>query len=141
MFLGEHEYRLDQKGRVTIPARFREALKEGFVLCRGLERCINVYHLSEWNRLSERQLDLPANREKTRRINRFTFSSAFPGEMDNLGRVVLPGALREYAQIKDEVTIAGIGRHIEIWDKGFWLAEKKRMEEQAWHIAEGLEER
>ena len=139
MFLGEYDYRIDQKGRVAIPAKLREAFRDGVVLSRGFDNCIAVYPVAEWQRVADRLATLPLTRSNARRVNRFTFSGAFSLELDRLGRVVLPSALRQYAQIKEDVIIAGVGRFIEIWSKALWAAEQSVMSEQAGEIAEATE--
>lgn len=139
MLVGQYEYNIDQKGRVAIPARFREAFKEGLVLSQGFDRCIIVYPTEEWKRRAEKLAALPITRSNHRRINRATFSSAFSLELDRQGRVVLPLGLREYAQIGSEVVIAGIHSYLEIWSKDLWGAEKTLMSAQASEIAEAVE--
>ena len=141
MFLGEYDYRIDEKGRVAIPAKFREPFKEGLVLSRGFDKCIIVYPLSEWTKVAQRLTTLPMTRSKSRRINRATFSTAFSSELDRQGRVILPPALRQYAGIKDGVVIAGLYEYLEIWSHELWAAERALMDEQAWQLAEGLEVR
>ncbi|MBT9160076.1 MAG: division/cell wall cluster transcriptional repressor MraZ [Dehalococcoidia bacterium] len=139
MILGEYEYRIDQKGRVSIPAKLRKVFQDGLVLARGFDRCVLAYPLPEWQRICDRFADLPTTLDKNRRIIRFTFARAFSAELDRQGRVVLPSPLREYAGIKDVAVIAGGNKHLEIWSKELWEREKLLMDEQAWQIAEGME--
>ena len=142
MFTGEYEYKIDQKGRVPFPPKFREELRRGMVMSRGLERCINVYPLSEWQKMSEKLATLlPPTRSKARRMSRFTFATAFSAELDGQGRVALPLPLRQYAEIGETVIIAGLNNYIEIWSKENWEAETELMKDQAWQISEGIEER
>ena len=139
MLLGEYEYRIDQKGRVSIPAKLRKEFHDGLVLTRGFDRCVLAYPLAEWQKYSE-GFSLPAVApDKNRRLNRIIFSSAFNLELDRQGRVALPSPLRQYAQIKDSVIVSGANRFLEIWDKGTWDKEKLLMDEQAWQLAEGIE--
>ena len=139
MLLGEYEYRIDQKGRVAIPAKLRKEFHEGLVLTRGFDRCILVYPLSEWHKICQSFANLPITRDKNRRLIRITFAAAFCAELDGQGRIALPSPLREYAQIKDVVIMAGGNRYLEIWSKELWEKEKLLMEEQAWQLAEGME--
>lgn len=139
MFLGEYEHSLDQKGRIAIPSRFRNAFVEGIVLARGYDRCIIAYPLAEWKKLADKLSSLSVTRGINRRINRSTFSSAFAQELDGQGRVLLPPSLRDYAQIKDGVIIAGVHNYLEIWGKELWGQEREIMEEQSWKIAEAIE--
>lgn len=139
MFLGEYELRIDHKGRVAIPARFREAFRDGLVLSRGFDKCLIVYTMVEWQEVAARLVALPLTQIKPRRITRFTFSGAFDLELDRQGRVILPPALRGYAEISDEVIIAGAYSHLQIWAKELWTAEKQFMTEHAAEIAETVE--
>ncbi|MBT9148852.1 MAG: Transcriptional regulator MraZ [Dehalococcoidia bacterium] len=139
MILGEYEYRIDQKGRVAIPAKLRKAFQDGLVLTRGFDRCILAYPLPEWQRICERFADLPTTRDKNRRLIRITFASAFSAELDGQGRVALPSPLREYAGIKDVAVMAGGNKYLEIWSKESWENEKLLMDERAWQLAEGME--
>lgn len=141
MFLGEYEYKIDPKGRVAIPPKFRGEFWEGIVLARGLERCIIAYPPPVWKEITERFNTLPIARSKSRRISRTIFAPAFSLELDEQGRVVLPPPLRQYAAIKEIVIIAGINNYLEIWSKELWEEEQALMEEQAWQIAEGMETR
>lgn len=140
MLLGEYEYKIDQKGRIAIPAKLRKDLQEGLVLSRGLDPCIVVYPLSEWNQISSRLSNLPSNLEKNRRWNRFTFGSAFsPEKIDAQGRIALPSFLAEYAGIKETVTIVGCNSYLEFWSKERWEEEKRRMIEEAPQLAERMD--
>jgi MraZ protein len=141
MFLGEYEYKVDAKGRVPLPPRFREELKAGLVIVRGLERCIMVYPLSEWLRIAEKMNAPFPYRSKTRRMNRFAFATAFSEEIDAQGRVALPSPLRQYAEIKETAVIIGVNRYLEVWSRENWEAESALMSEQAWQLSESREER
>jgi MraZ protein len=139
MFFGEYEYKLDAKGRITIPPKFREEFSRGLVLSRGMEQCILVYPLTEWERIAQKLVDLPPTRSKARRINRFTFATAFYEELDAQGRIALPGPLRQYADIGSSVIIAGVNNYIELWSKANWELEQALMVKQAWQLSEGME--
>ncbi len=141
MFFGEYEYTIDQKGRVTIPPKFREAFKGGIVLLRSYDKCITARTVAEWGRMAEQLSRLPVTQSKTRRLNRATFSSAFSLDLDGQGRVVLPATLRQYAGVTNEVVIAGVRDCLEIWSKEDWLAEQQLIREQVWQIAESIEDR
>ena len=139
MFLGTYEHRIDPRGRVAIPAKFREELRAGLVLAQGFDRCINVYPLKMWQEMAEKHAAPLIAKEKLRRISRFIFSHAFTEDLDRLGRVLLPATLRHYADIRDVVVIAGLNTYVEIWSKEHWDAEKALMDEQGWQLAEGME--
>jgi len=141
MFLGEFEYRVDEKGRVPIPPKFRRELREGVVLTPGVEECILVYTLAEWKKLATALTSGPVARSKSRRLNRAIFATAFTLNVDGQGRIALPVPLREYAGIEDEVVIAGANTYLELWNNEQWEAEKAISQEQAWQIIESLEQR
>ncbi len=139
MFLGEFEYRVDEKGRVPIPPKFKGELREGVVLMPGVERCINLYARSEWKKLAATLTTGSVERSKLRRLNRAIFATAFTLNIDGQGRVALPVPLREYAGIEDEVIVAGVNTYLELWNKEQWDTEKTNSQEQAWQIIESLE--
>lgn len=141
MFLGEYEYKIDTKGRVAIPPKFRGEFWEGLVLAKGVDRCIIVYPPPLWKEVSDKFHPLPIARSKERRMSRTIFAPSFNLELDEQGRVVLPPPLRQYAEIKETAIIAGINTYLEIWSKELWEEEQAFMEEQAWQIAEGMERR
>lgn len=139
MFLGEFEYKIDEKGRVPLPPKFRKDLKDGIVLAAGPEKCIVAYSLEEWNKLAGSLTSGSIAASKMRRLNRAFFASAFNLVIDKQGRIALPIPLREYAGIEDELVIAGVNSYLELWNKEQWEAEKAISQEQAWQIIESLE--
>ena len=141
MFYGEFDYKIDEKGRVPLPPRFRGALKDGVVLTPGIERCVTAYPLSEWKKLATELTGSSASNSKLRKLNRAIFATAFSTQIDGQGRVALPVPLREYAGIEDEVVAIGANTYLEIWDKTNWEEEKATSQEQAWQIIESLENR
>ena len=138
MFLGEYEYRIDQKGRVTIPPRFRDEYQNGIIITSGYDRCIVAYTVTQWNRISEQYAALPTTSSSSRLVNRLLFSSAFNLTLDRLGRLHLPPPLKAYSQIEEDLVIAGVGSYIEIWSKESWEQERETMEQKAAEIAESL---
>ena len=138
MFFGEFEYKVDEKGRVLLPARFRRELKEGVVLTQGAESCITAYPLPEWKKLAT-TLTSSVSRSKLRTLNRAIFATAFKVSFDGQGRVALPVPLRHYAGIEDEVVIIGANNYLELWSREQWEVEKADSQEQAWQIIESLE--
>jgi MraZ protein len=141
MFYGEFDYKLDDKGRVPIPPKFRNALKDGLVLTVGAEKCITAYTVTEWKKLSSSLTGSSLTRNKMRRLNRALFATAFVTKVDGQGRVALPPPLREHAEITDDVAIVGVNNNLEIWNKALWEEEKSISQEQAWQIIESLENR
>lgn len=120
MFVGEYQHTLDDKGRVIIPARLREELGERFVITRGLDRCLFVYHLDEWSAIEQKVKALPVNRSDARAFTRFFFSGAAEAETDRQGRVLIPQNLRDYAGIEKEVVIVGVSNRVEVWSEKAW---------------------
>ena len=141
MFLGEFEYKIDEKGRVLIPPKFRRDLKEGVVLTTGPEKCIIAYAAPEWKKLADALTTGSIAPSKLRRLNRAIFATAFKLNIDRQGRIALPVPLRQHAEIEDEIIIAGANTYLELWDKKQWESEKAISQEQAWQIIESLERR
>jgi len=140
MFFGEFEYKIDEKGRLPLPPRFRAHLRDGVVLTPGVEKCITAYPLSEWKKLAAALTGSPVTRNKLRQLNRALFATAFYLSIDGQGRVSLPMPLREHAEIVDEVVVAGANNYLELWNKVHWEEEKALSQEQAWQIIESLED-
>jgi MraZ protein len=141
MFYGEFDYKLDDKGRVPIPPKYRTYLKDGLVLTVGAEKCITAYTVTEWKKLSTSMTGSSLTRSKMRRLNRALFATAFVTKIDGQGRIALPPTLRDHAGITEEVAIVGVNNNMEIWDKALWEEEKNISQEQAWQIIESLENR
>ena len=139
MFLGEFEYRIDEKGRVPVPPKFRRELREGVVLMPGVEKCINLYPLAEWKKVAATLTTGSVTPNKLRSLNRAIFATAFTSSVDGQGRIALPVPLREYAGIDEEVVAAGVNTYLELWNKEQWESEKAISQEQAWQIIESLE--
>jgi MraZ protein len=139
MLLGEYEHTIDDKNRLTLPAKFRQAFADGVVLARGLEPCLTAYPRSEWEATVEsrlRELD-PLQREG-RLMHRYFFSGAAEAELDKQGRVMIPGSLAEHARLGKEVVVAGIRDHLEIWDRASWRDHLAEIEGSAEDVAERL---
>jgi MraZ protein len=139
MLLGEYEYKVDIKGRLPLPPKFRQEFINGLVLTRGLEPCIVIYTPEEFKKLADRLSNQTVNKSKIRNLNRFIFGSAFDQILDGQGRVALPQSLRSYAQIKDAAIIVGTNKSIELWNPELWNKQRTDTEEQAWQIMESLE--
>jgi MraZ protein len=140
MFFGEFEYKVDEKGRVPLPAQFRREMKDGtVVLARGMEGGITAYPMAEWKKMAETLSGASVTRSKMRKLNRALFATAFRVQLDGQGRVTLPASLRDYAGIADDVAIIGANSCIELWSLESWESEKADSWEQAWQIIESLE--
>ena len=124
MFYGEFEHALDNKGRVIIPARFREIFKEHyaekFYLTRGLDQCLFVFTEESWKTQEKKFRDMPFTKGESRRFNRLYFSGACDVVCDKQGRILIPDYLKAYAEIKEDVVIIGVSDRIEIWAKEKW---------------------
>ncbi len=141
MFFGEFEYKIDQKGRVPIPPKFRRELKDGMILTPGIEKCIVAYPLAEWKKIATSLTSGSVTPSKLRRLNRALFATAFSTNIDGQGRIALPAPLREHAEIVDEVIVVGDNTYLEIWNTVHWEEERAVSQEQAWQIIESLERR
>ncbi|MEP6908936.1 MAG: division/cell wall cluster transcriptional repressor MraZ [Actinomycetota bacterium] len=139
MLLGEHEHSIDDKNRLTLPARFRAAFAGGLVITKGLEGCLNAYPSADWEQLVETWLaDLGPFSKEARRVQRFFFGGATEGELDKQGRVMIPAALIQHGGLGRNVVIAGMRDHLEIWDAKTWRTEMKEVEGSAEDVAERL---
>ncbi|HBT47529.1 MAG TPA: cell division/cell wall cluster transcriptional repressor MraZ [Peptococcaceae bacterium] len=120
MFIGEYHHVIDDKGRLIMPARFREELGERFIVTRGLDNCLFVYPLSGWQEMEQKLKALPFTRADVRAFVRFFFSGATECELDRQGRILVPANLREYARLEKDVVIAGVSSRVEIWSRELW---------------------
>ena len=122
MFLGTHAPRLDDKGRLVLPAKFREGLAGGVVLTKGQDRSVVVWPAAEFTAYADRLSEASRSDERVRAYQRVLFSGAFDEVPDRQGRVTLPSALREYAGLDRDVVVVGNGTTCEIWDSETWNA-------------------
>lgn len=120
MFLGTHTPRLDDKGRLFLPAKFRDRLADGLVITRGQERCLYVFPMDEFVRVTEQMQSAPTTSKAVRDYMRVFLSGASDEEPDKQGRVTIPANLREYAGLDREITVIGAGARVEIWDSAAW---------------------
>jgi MraZ protein len=141
MLLGEHDHTLDDKNRLTLPAKLRDQLGDGVVVTRGMDGCLYAYRADEFDRLADRIRGLDPLSRESRVMQRHFFSGAARTELDRQGRVVLPPVLLAEAGIEREVTIAGVYDHLEIWDRAAWREHLREVEGSAEHVAERLANR
>lgn len=120
MLIGEYEHSLDDKGRVIMPAKLRIDIGERFIITKGLDGCLFVFSQAEWSNFETKLKELPLTNKNARDFVRFFLSGATECEIDKQGRFLIATNLREYANIKKEVVIIGVGTRIEIWDKSKW---------------------
>ncbi len=129
MFLGRFEHSVDNKGRVAVPARFRDKLSGELIITRGNDRCLYLFTEDAWEPLAEKLNALPTGDIEARNLRRAIFSAAEPVELDKQGRVMLPDHLRQYAAISTNVAIIGVGNYIEIWDQAAWQSLDSNIEQ------------
>jgi MraZ protein len=141
VLLGEHEHALDDKNRLTLPAKLREQLGERVVVSRGLDGCLYVYSQPEWARLAERVGSLDPFSREARTMQRWFFASGSDAELDKQGRMVIPAALLKIAGIGRDVTVTGVYDHLEIWDRAAWREQQQTVEGSAEDVAERLANR
>lgn len=136
--MGEYRHNVDTKGRLIVPAKFREDLGEVFVLTRGLDQCLFGYPMSEWKIIEEKIKSLPLTKKDARAFARFFFSGATECEIDKQGRINIPTTLLQYGKIEKECVVLGVSNRIEIWDKEIWENYFTESEESFADIAENM---
>ena len=136
MFIGEYYHSFDEKGRVSFPAKLREELGEQFVITKGLDGCLSVYSMSEWERISTIVSGLP--QAKARDLKRFMFSAATIVNPDKQGRVLISPTLRSFARFVKDVAVIGASDHVELWDKETWIERNEAIDSD--EIARAMDE-
>ncbi len=140
MLIGEYTHTIDPKKRVSLPAKFRKEVGKKVIMTHGLDNCLFVYTLVEWEKVSEKLSHLSMGQADQRGFNRFMLAGAVEIDVDSVGRILIPDFLKDFAKLKNKVVLAGIHSHIEIWDEKIWKLYKKRIESQADVLAEKLGE-
>jgi len=138
MLLGHFEHTIDDKNRLTLPAKFRDAFADGVFVTPGLDGCLAAYSSSEFDRLVQRVRSLDPLSHEARLMNRYFFARASDDALDKQGRITLPAALLATAKLDREVVVAGVYDHVEIWDRAAWRAQLEEVEGSAEHVAERL---
>lgn len=138
MFIGEFEHQMDAKGRMIIPAKFRDGLGSAFVVTRGLDECLFVYPREEWNQLETRLRELSFTKKDARAFTRFFFSGAAECDIDKQNRINIPSVLRKYAHLDKECVVIGVSSRVEIWNKKIWDEYVESSADSFAEIAEGL---
>ena len=138
MFMGEYNHKNEEKGRLIVPSKFREALGDTFVVTKGLDGCLFVYDNEEWQAFEEKLRSLPITNKEARQFARFFLAGAAEVEVDKQGRILVPNILREFAQISKDVVLIGVASRIEIWSKERFegMASFEDMDEIAEHMAQ-----
>ncbi len=140
MFIGEFNHSLDIKGRIALPKKFRSDLEKGLVITKGLDNCLWIYTMEEWNNLAKKLVNLPISQSDTRAFSRIMLAGAMDVTLDSQGRIVIPEYLRTYANINKKVIIAGLYDRLELWDQEKWDEYKSKTESKVDELAERLGE-
>jgi len=140
MFLGEHLYKIDDKKRLAVPVKFRKSLGKKAVITRGLDNCLFLFSVKEWEKLAKKLSQLPFTQADARGFARVMLSGAMEVNIDRLGRILVPDYLKKYAGLKKEAIVAGLYNRIEIWDSEKWSIYKEDKENNVEDIAERLNE-
>ena len=140
MFIGEYSHSIDDKGRLSLPVKFRGKLASGCVVTRGLDHCLWVYSLEEWEKLAQSIAALPITSKNARSFGRLMLAGAMDLNIDSAGRINLPKYLLDYAVVKNKVVVTGMFNRLEIWPEDGWKEFKKGMEDNSEEIAEKIEE-
>ncbi len=140
MILGEYRHNLDTKGRLAIPAKFREKIEAGAIVTRGLDKCLFVFGPQEWENLVQKLTALPLAQANSRAFVRLMLAGASDAKPDTQGRILIPDYLRKYAGLKKGTVVAGLYNRFEIWDEEEWNVYKQKTEATSDEIAEKLGE-
>ena len=138
MLMGEYSHTIDTKGRLIVPAKFREALGDEFVVTKGLDNCLFVYPNDEWKKFEEKLLALPLVNKDARKTTRFFLAGAATVEVDKQGRILLPSVLREFAGLEKDVVLVGVANRIEIWSKARWDASTESYDDNMDEVVQNM---
>ena len=140
MFIGEYTYSIDEKKRLAIPSKFRKSLSKEAVITRGIDNCLVIYPLNEWEKVARKLESLPSGQGDARGFARIMLSGAASAELDKMGRILIPDYLKKYADLKKNVSVIGLSNRIEIWDEEKWQGYRKKTEMAVGDMAERLKE-
>lgn len=138
MLIGEYQHTVDAKGRMIVPAKFRDDLGFSFIITRGLDGCLFGYPSSQWSTIQEKLTQLPLSKKDSRAFTRFFYSAATEVELDKQGRINIPQTLREYAHLEKNCRVVGVSDRIEIWSEERWQAFANEAEENFEELAESM---
>ena len=138
MLIGEYTHTLDPKKRLALPVKFRKKLGKTVVLTHGLDNCLFLYPLSEWQKVSEKLSELGVGQADTRSFNRFMLAGAIETQIDKIGRILVPDFLKDFAGLKSKVAVIGVHSRIEIWDEKKWNDYKNKIQKKADELAQKL---
>lgn len=140
MFIGEYSYTIDQKKRLAVPSKFRKELGRKAIITRGIDNCLVVYTVKEWEKLTQKLENLPTSQVDARSFVRLMLSGAVDAELDKLGRILIPDYLKEYAGLEKDIAILGVSNKIEVWNAAKWKDYKTKTEKEVGDMAERLKE-
>ena len=138
MFIGEYEHTIDEKGRVAVPSKMRREIGSGAVVTRGIDNCLWLFSGKEWAKLAEKLANLPLSDANSRAFSRLMLAGAMEVEFDSQGRILLPSYLRNYAELKKTVIVAGLFNRLEIWNQTKWQEYKAKTEKATDQIAKHM---
>ncbi|MDP2656192.1 MAG: division/cell wall cluster transcriptional repressor MraZ [bacterium] len=138
MFIGQYNHSVDEKGRMAVPVKYRKELTKGAVVTKGLDDCLVLYTVKEWEKLAEKLSNLSITQANTRAFARLMLAGAMDVSLDKQGRIILPDYLRAYAHLGKKVVVAGLYNRIEVWSEEVWQTYKSKTEKQSGEIAEQL---
>ena len=141
MFIGEYIHSVDDKKRLSVPSKFRKDLGKKAVITLGLNKCLSLYPTKEWKAFAEKLSKLSMGKSEDRGFSRAMLSGAFEVEIDSIGRILIPEALKSYATLKEKVVLTGVYDRVELWDEESWKIYKAQMVAEADRMAEQLGER
>jgi len=140
MLIGEYQYTIDEKKRLAIPQKLRSVLGKKAVITRGLDQCLWLYPTKEWSVLAKKLSQLPLSQADARGFARIMLTGAMEVNIDNLGRILVPDYLKDYAFLNKKIVVAGVYNRIEIWDEAKWREYSQKTEKEVGDIAERLKE-
>lgn len=138
MLIGEYIHTIDEKNRVSLPSKFRKELGKSVILAPGLDRCIAMFTVKEWARISEKLSESSMLASDNRSFARLMFGNAVEASVDSIGRILVPQFLKDRAGIKGKTAIIGVERRVELWDEETWNSYKNALEKKADDLADKL---
>ncbi|MCC7500623.1 division/cell wall cluster transcriptional repressor MraZ [Candidatus Nomurabacteria bacterium] len=138
MLIGEYQHTLDSKKRLSLPAKFRKEVGRKVVVTRGLDSCLFMFPQKSWERIAQKLAELPVGQADTRGLSRFILAGAVETEVDSAGRILIPEYLKDFADLKSRVVLAGVSDRVEIWNDKTWEEYKRRIERGADQMAQTL---
>ena len=140
MLIGEYLHTLDSKKRLSLPAKFRKEVGKKVVVTRGLDACLFMFPIAAWKGIADKLQKLPFGQADTRGMSRFLLAGAVETEVDGAGRILIPDYLKEFADLRSRVVLAGVSDRVEIWNEKTWEEYKRRIEKGADQMAQTLGE-